>query len=354
MAKQKMIDSHIHLWPPETSNESGHAWMTPGNPLAKPHLLEHYLKASRQNEDPSSDVEVEGVIYVETDVRNDHSRWGDGVEMWAKAPLDEISFLRTIVDGDYGERASDMLLGIVPWAPMDKDPSVLREYLRLAEERAGPKCWSRVKGFRFLLQFISDARVFQNTVSGPDFQINLKELGRRGFAFDVGVDQRSGGVHQLESMAIAMDEAHRYVPENEKVTFIINHLCKPAFGERQLIFEEWRIMVSMMSKLSKTYMKFSGAFSEIPKSFGKDADGIAKAIKPWFMHLKLCFGTQRIMFGSDWPVCNVHGPRGEDSWVAWKDVVAALAADEQCGLSSEDVERLWHGVAREAYGISKP
>lgn len=82
---QRIIDSHIHLWPAETANEDGHAWMTPGMPLAKPHLLPDYASVSSD--------EVKGVVYVETDVRYD-SPEDKEVEEWAKGPLDEISFLR--------------------------------------------------------------------------------------------------------------------------------------------------------------------------------------------------------------------------------------------------------------------
>jgi len=78
-----IIDSHIHLWPKETANEEGHAWMTPGMPLAKPQMLDDYCKVSSKD--------VKGVIYVETDVRYDA---GGDVAEWAKGPLDEIGFLR--------------------------------------------------------------------------------------------------------------------------------------------------------------------------------------------------------------------------------------------------------------------
>ena len=80
-----IIDSHIHLWPGKTANEEGHAWMTPGMPLAKPHMLEDYCKAAQSP--------VKGVVYVETDVRY-QSPDGRDVATWAKGPLDEIDFLR--------------------------------------------------------------------------------------------------------------------------------------------------------------------------------------------------------------------------------------------------------------------
>ena len=82
-----IVDSHIHLWPKETANEAGHAWMTPGMSLAKPCMLEDYCKASQDS--------VIGVVYVETDVRYEVSS-GRDVAIWAKGPLDEIFFLRYV------------------------------------------------------------------------------------------------------------------------------------------------------------------------------------------------------------------------------------------------------------------
>ncbi|KAK4543922.1 hypothetical protein LTR36_004696 [Oleoguttula mirabilis] len=238
MAPQEVIDSHIHLWPEATSNEESHAWMTPpGMPLAKPHLLEDYCQASKRGVAQDPDLDVKGVVYIETDVRYDPPN-GD-IATWAKGPLDEILFLRDIVEGRYGARDSSMLLGLVPWAPIDQPTAVLDEYLLLAKDMAGPQVWPRVKGFRFLLQAIEDRATFEKLVFSSTFVANLKLLGKRGFSFDVGVDQHSSGIWQLEAMATAMEMAHEGVPETKRVRFVINHLCKPDFSERGPEFDRW-------------------------------------------------------------------------------------------------------------------
>lgn len=338
-----IIDSHIHLWPKETANEDGHTWMTPDMPLSKPHIPADYCKASMQ--DGSASL---GAIYIETDVRYESPT--EDVATWAKGPLDEISFLRDIVEGRYGEEYESLLQGFVPWAPVDQPTSVLMEYLRLAEERAGPTTWQRVKGFRFLLQFISDKNKFDNLVFSHDFISNLKLLGKRDFSFDIGVDQRSGGSWQLESMAEAMKLTHKDVSEDEKVIFNINHLCKPGFSKDRSNFARWCNAVEDMSRLSKTYMKLSGAFSELPGSIG-GAEEIAKYMEPWLSHIFKWFTPRRIMFGSDWPVCNLHGPTTDSSWIAWRDVVRSAMEDERYGLRSRDKDRVWHQTARIAYRL---
>lgn len=348
MAPLNMIDSHIHLWPKEMANEDGHAWMTAGMPLAKPHLLSHYRKAARKSESSPSDHSVEGVIYIETDVRYEEPT-GD-ISTWAKGPLDEIRFLRRAVEGQYDSQDTKMLLGLVPWAPLDQPTPVLEEYLRLAKEAAGSETWKRVKGFRFLLQFIHDEDKFRKLVLGDAFIANLKILGMRGFSFDVGVDQRSGGVWQLENMARVMAMSHEGIPEDTKVAFIVNHLCKPDFEADKDMLKRWCDAITAMSKLSKTYMKLSGTFSELPSHL-QGTQRIAAHLQPWIKHVLQSFGPERLMFGSDWPVCNVAGPKGEDSWSAWKEVVTAILSDHAYGLTESDRRSIWSGTARKAYHV---
>ncbi|KAK3067171.1 L-rhamnono-gamma-lactonase [Teratosphaeriaceae sp. CCFEE 6253] len=323
-------------------------------PLAKPHLLEDYYAVSDQSS-LDADVKVRGVVYVETDVSYDDPT--DDVATWVRGPLDEIGFLRDVVEGRYNDRDSEVLLGLVPWAPMHQPTHVLEEYLKLAEERAGPDAWRRVKGFRFLLQSLLDPEDFGKLTTGDDFIANLRLLGRKGFSFDVGVDQHRAGTWQMEAMTKAMQKAHVGVAEDEKAIFVINHLCKPDMhcdpaeapsGRRS--FEEWSDAITAMSMCSRTYMKLSGQFSEMRPGL-KTVKEIADSIRPWVTHVLETFGPRHTMFGSDWPVCNVDGPLGERSWVAWKDVTKLLLTDPELGLSDTDRNWIWSKTAAEAYRL---
>ncbi|KAK3067982.1 L-rhamnono-gamma-lactonase [Teratosphaeriaceae sp. CCFEE 6253] len=323
-------------------------------PLAKPHLLEKYYAVSDQSS-LDADVKVRGVVYVETDVSYDDPT--DDVATWARGPLDEIGFLRDVVEGRYTDRDGEMLLGLVPWAPMHQTTHVLEEYLKLVEKRAGPHAWGRVKGFRFLLQSLLEPEDFTKLTSGDDFIANLQLLGRKGFSFDVGVDQHRAGAWQMEAMAQAMQKAHADVAEGEKVIFVINHLCKPdmhcdpaGVASGRGPFQEWSDAVAAMSKCSGTYMKLSGQFSEMRPGL-KTVEDIAHSITPWARHVLETFGPRRTMFGSDWPVCNVDGPLGGQSWVAWKDVTKLLLADPELGLSDTDRDWIWSKTAAEAYRL---
>jgi L-rhamnono-1,4-lactonase len=323
--------------------------MTPGMLLATQHILPDYYQASQQSSNETDDVKVDGVVYVETDRRYDAPS-GD-LTHWARNPLDEIKFVRSIVEGEYGERDSRMLQGIVLWAPMNQSHTVLRNWLHLAEQTAGVETWKRVKGFRFLLQAIHDHDKFKELVLGEDFLANLKTLGEHGLSFDVGVDQHSGGPWQLELVHMAMQQAHAGVSDEQKVCFIVNHLCKPDFSNSTTRnhedddYHRWSQSIERMSHMSKTYMKLSGAFSELPERPTAKTD-VAAQIKPWVEQAFKHFGPARVMFGSDWPVCNVNGP--SDAWVKWTSTVEQLL-DELVQPAEHD--RVWYGTASEAYRL---
>ena len=324
--------------------------MPPGMPIAKAQGPSHYFSATSSSNNENSNVEVQGFVFIETDVRYDPPT-GD-ILTWAKQPFDEITYLRRIVEGDYGDLASHLMMGIVPWAPMDQSPSVLDRYLQLARERAGEATWQRVKGFRFLLQSIVDEEAFRALVLGDDFISNLKLFGKRGFAFDVGVDQRSAGSWQLDVVAQAMELAHADVNGDDRIIFVVNHLCKPDFSATAEMFERWCNAISSMSKISGTYMKLSGAFSELSTEQLLQPSDIALHLRPWTAHVLKCFGPDRVLFGSDWPVCNLSGPLAEESWSCWKNVVELTLEDKTFGLSDMDKDEVWYKAAQRAYKLS--
>lgn len=98
-------------------------------------------------------------------------------------------------------------------------------------------------------------------------------------------------------------------------------------------------------------MKLSGAFSELSSDRVSEtsASDIVDRMTPWLDHVFRSFGLHRIMFGSDWPVCNVRGPATEDSWVVWKDVVEHTLARR--GLKEEEKQMVWSGTAAKAYRL---
>lgn len=186
--------------------------MRPGAALAREHALADYRAACAAS--PAAAAAVRGAVYVETDRRRGG---GAGVREWAAGPLAELADLRAVVEG-----AGDggFVRGVVAWAPVDRGGGAFEEYVREAERVAGPAVWARVVGFRFLLQGIAGRARFSEVALSEGCVGVLRGFGAR-WCFDVGVDQRGGGVWQVET-AVEMVERVREGAEGKEVRFILS------------------------------------------------------------------------------------------------------------------------------------
>jgi L-rhamnono-1,4-lactonase len=214
----KVLDTHIHLWPATATAQTDHSWMTPGHRLATRHGISDYISATQSN----SHVQPTGFVYVETDrflpnalpstlISASEERKEAALKEYARAPLQELEFLRRIVEdrpqeGDGFEKRDGIFMkGAVIWAPFDVSPDVFKLYLRIAEEVSGPVLWERVVGFRYLVQGIKREQEMRRLVLSEEWLANLLYLrqGRegRGWVFDIGVDTHGGGVWQAEVAA---------------------------------------------------------------------------------------------------------------------------------------------------------
>lgn len=98
-------------------------------------------------------------------------------------------------------------------------------------------------------------------------------------------------------------------------------------------------------------MKLSGGFSELPPlgSAEPDIPSLVERLHPWTDVIFDTFGPERVMFGSDWPVCNIGGGGNEVSWRRWQAVVEQVL--DRRGLSHEQKAGVWGQTAIAAYGI---
>ncbi|KKF93359.1 putative metal-dependent hydrolase of the TIM-barrel fold protein [Ceratocystis platani] len=335
-----IIDSHIHLWP--ESAVSTYPWATTQPSLAKCLSITEYREASLSLD------RLRGFILVEAARTYDLSAGEAG---WA-GPLDEVAWFRRVVEetasAAEGVNPGDarLCVGIVPWAPMPSGSQALEKYLSLAEERAGPKTWSLVKGFRFLLQ---DQDLGLAISDG--FIDALKLLGRKGYVFEVGVDEHRRGKKQLDEVLEMIAKAHEGVADEEKVAFVINNLAKPDLhivNPADKKFQAWRTSMYGLSLCAKTYVQVSGLFSEMPASIrGQDSNDVFMAVFPWLSVVLATFGADRLIFASDWPECTKEDDGA--SWVKWKEVVERLCY--MATLSQADQAMIFGGTAKKAFNL---
>ncbi|KAF3481771.1 alcohol dehydrogenase [Arthroderma uncinatum] len=318
-----VIDSHVHLW--TASHLNTLAWHSPSNSLGSQHSVKEYLDATSTSittlepasSSSPSNYRLKGFIYVETDRISSLSS-----EDWTHV-LDEVSFLTRIVrgtppDGE-GHTSSDkqLCLAMIPWAPVPLGPTGLELYMSKVKERTGQddegaSIWKKIKGVRYLIQ---DKR--RGTMLEDSFIHGLKWLDQRGLAFDLGVDVRRGGIQQLEETVELTKILYK---EGCQVKLILK-------------FIEWKRHITSLSAYPNTYMKLSGLFSELPPLPRRVDDELdeaelvsstVEAIQPWTDAIFTTFGTARVMFGSDWPICNIGGGDNETTWTRWMKIVEML------------------------------
>lgn len=113
-------------------------------------------------------------------------------------------------------------------------------------------------------------------------------------------------------------------------------------------FLAWRTAIYALGKSNRTYMKLSGGFSEMPDSLRESTDSsqIFQSIFGWLGVVLATFGPNRIMFGSDWPVCTVGV---EDAWPRWKEIVEKMCW--MASLEDEDRAMIFGGTAKKAYNL---
>lgn len=344
-----IIDSHIHLFP--ASHLPTLKWtadLPQTHPLNRGYTIQDYKSATTQL------ANLTGFIFLETDRKS-----AMPPENWDHA-LDEVAFLARIALGtprpDEGHLAADskLLQGIVPWAPLPAGPAQLQIYIQRALTLLLTDQRHLIKGFRYLLQDKPFTTMLQ-----PDFIDSLIWLGEHDFSFDLGVDARSVGMHMLEETCELFDILKK---RRSTTRVIVNHCCKPNLrlslaevvgGHAEFI--GWKTYVERMAGYEGAYMKLSGFFSELPPQTEHDLADVSvlvEYLQPWVEVVFRSFTPARIMYGSDWPVCNAGGPSIQHSWRHWTNIVSAML-DRQ-GLTDEEKLMVWSGTAAKAYTIPAP
>ncbi|KAF2627534.1 hypothetical protein BU25DRAFT_341336 [Macroventuria anomochaeta] len=373
MPPSRILDSHIHLWPSTSTTSKDHGWMTdPTHFLAKRHGISDYKDVTQTSPAGSA---LKGFIYVETDRYlpskiSDISSGASKEEVeevfrdWAKAPLEELRFLKRIVEGEGKEGDGfelgdgELMKGVVVWAPFHLPVSIFNAYHQVAEKVAGPKLWERIVGFRYLLQGKEEGEV-KKLVSSEDWIENIVSLGKgrggKGWAFDIGVDIHRDGPDPLG----AVGEMIQRVREREStdkngtqpVRFVLNHLCKHALTTDSPTdpTKEWLEALSKLGPDQNIFMKLSGAFNEFENATPSSASDVVESLNSIVSKVFDAFGN-RVMFGSDWPVCNVGGPAGEKAnWGLWVESVELMLREAKIG--EEDRESVWVGAGSRAYDV---
>jgi L-fuconolactonase len=234
------IDAHQHYW---KLNRGDYGWLSPDVPV----LFKDYLP-----EDLTGHLQAHGITKT--------------VVVQAAPTLSETEFMLSLCE------QTDTIAGVVGWLDLE-DASYKEHYKRL---RTNPF----FKGIRIMLQDIDMEFAFR-----PPVLEALRFLAEEQFPVDILIKS-----HQLEATAKLLEQ----VPN---LRGVIDHIAKPAISNHEL--EPWKTcMAQIASANPNVYCKLSGMVTEADHE-----NWSQEQFLPYVQHVVEQFGTKRVLYGSDWPVC---------------------------------------------------
>lgn len=278
----QIIDTHQHLW---DLDKLPYSWTANQPKLNRSFRINDYLEATQG-------IEIIKSVHVEADIDE------------AFIP-DETRYILEL-----SERDDNPLSGVVASGRPEHDN--FREYVR--EFAAHPN----LKGIRRLLQSEPDELSMTTT-----FTENIRSLEEFGLSFDICVRD-----HQLPV-------AIRLVKECPNVSFILDHCGNPDIKNRN--YANWRERISEIADLPNVVIKVSGIVVNTDIENWTIED-----LRPAVEHVLASFGWDRVMFGSDWPVCTLAA-----SYRQWFESLSFLVKE----ASEENRRKLFRENAEKIYRL---
>ena len=274
-----IIDSHQHFWNYEPEK---HSWIDDEMSVIRRDFLSDDLqKVFTENG-------VDACVVVQAD-----------------QTTEETDFLISIAENN------NFIKGVVGWADL-RSESIEDDLLKY-------KKYNVVKGFRHVVQGEQD----HNFMLRPEFLRGVELLGKYDLCYDILIFP-----HQLGATL----ELVKKFP-NQK--FVIDHIAKPYIKDG--FFQGWAVMMREIAKHQNVYCKISGMITEADYK-----TWTPEQVHPYMKLVLESFGADRVMYGSDWPVCLVAGNY---------TMVKALVTDFITDLSQEEQNAIMGGNAAKFYNL---
>jgi L-fuconolactonase len=245
--------------------------------------------------------------YTPGDLEPELTRAGiDGtIAVEARGHLDETNHLLAIA------ALTPFVRGVVGWLPLTE----LHVQALVEQYAAQPK----LKGLRHWMGAADDSEF----MSSEALHQGVSLLTTAGLTYDVMI-----WPSQLGATA-------RFVDRHPHQVFVVDHLAKPFIKARQL--EPWRSDLAELAQRPNVFCKLSGLTTEADHERWSVDD-----LRPYFDAALEAFSPQRLIFGSDWPVCTLA-----TSYARWAETVTQLLSK----LSPSESEAILGGTAMEAYSL---
>jgi L-fuconolactonase len=259
------IDSHNHFWKYDAVRDS---WITPDMAVIQRDFLpDDFWPVLEQNN-------FNGSVVVQSDQSIDENAFH-------LKNADENSFIK----------------GIVGWVDLQNE--------KVESKLAWYQTFKKMKGFRHVLQGETDRALMLK----PAFKNGIGLLSKYGFTYDILIfpDQ--------------LKYAAELVKEFPDQKFVVDHIAKPPIKNGEI--KEWKKNIETVAKYENVYCKISGMVTE-----ANWKQWVLKDFTPYIDTVVESFGTKRIMYGSDWPVCLVAASY-DDTLGTVKKYFSSFSVNEQ-------------------------
>ena len=275
-----LFDSHLHI---VDRNRLAYPWLAGAGTLNRDSLYEDYAREAKR-------LGITDTLHMEVDVAEDDiGRETDYVKDLSREPG---SLLRGAIAACRPESTNF--------------PAYLERVL------ADPF----VKGFRRVLHVVPD-----DVSEGALFRENLKQLGGTPLTFDLCVLP-----HQMSKALVLIDL-------NPNIRFVLDHCGVPAVKDG--FSESWAAGITEAAKRPNVIVKISGVVA-----YADPDSWTPETLRPFVEHCIASFGWDRVIWGSDWPVCTLGG--NLSTWVAaTHTLMQGVSNDERNRLYHLNAKRLW-------------
>ena len=279
----KLLDTHLHL---VYRKKFDYSWVEGIPALEKSDFtIEDY----RSIVGPSG---VEKAIFMETATD----------EQFFK---DETHFVLSLA-----EELSNKIIGVIASCRPEKNNFEFDKWLAETKD-------TKVLGFRRILHTEADELSTSQT-----FRDNINKIGEQEKSFDLCVLEKQ--------LPFAIELARAC----DNTQMVLNHCGIPNIATGD--FNYWAKHISQLSQLPHVNCKISGVIAYCPADQGN-----ADTLRPYIEHCVDSFGWDRLLWGSDWPVCNLA--KGVSDWVTiFNQLLAQENVETQDKISKQNAKRIYN------------
>jgi L-fuconolactonase len=273
-----IIDSHHHYW---KYNPVEYDWIDDSMKVILTDFLPEKLEQTIR------EAGVDGVVSVH-----------------ARQLVEETEWLIELA------RQNKFMKGMVGWLPLMQND--IEAYL---EKYSGEKI---LKGLRHVVQGEPDPEFILRS----DFNRGISLLKKYSLVYDILIFERQ------------LPNAIRFVDQHPDQVFVLDHIAKPRIAANEL--SPWKEYIQELAKRENVSCKISGMVTEADFTNWTQAQ-----LQPYFDVVLEAFGPDRLLFGSDWPVCLVA--TSYKNWVDLvKETISTFTESEQAKIMGGNAMKIYN------------